>query len=277
MIKRFPLTFFFILTFLLIWLSMAANVSGLFPTFGEWTWRVEGHPVATFRTRQTLINWIPNMVCLFVLWQTEGWKAVKKLFAGFLKWKVGFRIWSWAIILPLASSVAATVFQGLRGGELQFTQLPYLPLVLLIRFLLALTTESVGGEAGWRGFAQARLQEKYHPLLTSFWVGLLWGLSHLPIVTIRGFNAQELWYFMVSIISLSIILTWFYNTTHGSLLVVAFVHALMNVVDASLSRLFTAIMSRSDFMFVFMMALGMAAGSMIMTTRGRLGLAKIKV
>ncbi|MCK5014069.1 MAG: CPBP family intramembrane metalloprotease [Candidatus Omnitrophica bacterium] len=276
LITRYPLTSFFALTFLLIWLSLAANVSGHFPAFGEWPVSFQGHLVGVLRTRRTLINWIPNLAAVIVLSVTGGWEAVRHLFARFLKWRVGIGSWSAALLLPVATASMAVGIYGLAGGDINLSFVGSIPAVFFIRFIFALSAEGVGGEAGWRGFALERMQRKYTPLVASIVVGIFWALCHLPIVTIRGFDAVELSAFMATVMSLSVILTWFYNRTKGSLLIVAVVHCLFDAVDAAYSRNFTALLPRKEFMAAFMAVLVVTAVILIASTRGRLGLIRAR-
>jgi len=65
------------------------------------------------------------------------------------------------------------------------------------------------------GYALNNLQKKYIPLTASLIVGVIWGLWHLPLMILSGYTGLELVYyiiaFMVAVISLSIIISFFYN------------------------------------------------------------------
>ena len=270
-IEKYPLTSFFALTFLMVWVGLAANISGKFPAFGEWPLTIDGHLVAVFRTRLTLFNWFPSIAAVVVLSVTGGWIAVRQLFARFLKWRVGVQLWVIALLLPLITASVAVGLYGLAGMEISLNQIELIPVILFLRFIFALSAEGIGGEAGWRGFALEHLQQRYSPLRASIIVGIFWALCHLPIVTIRGFDVGEISCFMVMVMCLSIILAWCYNRTQGSLLIVAMVHSLFNAVDATYSRSFVALLPRKDFMLVFMLVLAMVAIVLIFATRGRLG------
>jgi len=272
-IKKYPLTSFFALTFLMVWLGLAANISGKFPAFGEWPLSYDGHLVAVFRTRITLFSWMPSIAAVVVLSVTGGWISVHQLFARFFKWRVGIQPWVMALLLPLLTASVAVGLYALAGMEVNLNRIELIPVILFLRFIFALSTEGIGGEAGWRGFALEHLQQRYSPLWASVIVGIFWALCHLPIVTIRGFDAVELFCFMVMVMCLSIILAWCYNRSQGSLLIVALVHILFNAVDATYSRSFVALLPRKDFMLVSMLVLAMVAIFLIFATRGRLGIA----
>ncbi|OGX38640.1 MAG: hypothetical protein A3G91_01775 [Omnitrophica WOR_2 bacterium RIFCSPLOWO2_12_FULL_50_9] len=273
MIKKHPLISFVALTVLMTWGGLFVNIMGIFPAFGQWFLYGEGHVVAILRTRQTLLNWTPNIAAVIVLGVSGGWPRVRELLGRFLKWRVGMRLWLWAVLIPFMSALGAVGLYGMGGGRIEGNQMGFIPLVLCQRFIFSLSTESIGGEAGWRGFVLVYLQQRFSPFISTLIVGLIWGLVHFPILTVRGFVLQEFFFFGVTILCLSVVLTWFYNRTRGSLLVAAFVHAVFNAIDATISRSFVALMPRGDYMFVLMMAMMATATVLIVRTKGRLGLA----
>lgn len=93
---------------------------------------------------------------------------------------------------------------------------------LLPAFIMAFFTGALGEELGWRGYALNVFQKKYTPLMSGIILGTIWGLWHLPLMIMSGFAGLELLYyniaFMVSIISLSIIITYFYNKSKNVLI-----------------------------------------------------------
>jgi len=87
---------------------------------------------------------------------------------------------------------------------------------------------TLGEEVGWRGFALPRLQERYSPLVASLVMALLWFAWHLPLKWANPDVIPYL-YFALSFIPSSILLTWLYNRTHGSILAVGIAHVMGNV------------------------------------------------
>jgi membrane protease YdiL (CAAX protease family) len=88
----------------------------------------------------------------------------------------------------------------------------------------------LGEELGWRGYALPRLSAAQTPLIASIIVGILWGLWHLPLFWIRDSIQADIpiaW-FMVSIVAESILYTWVYRHTQGSVLLVGLFHAAIN-------------------------------------------------
>lgn len=100
-------------------------------------------------------------------------------------------------------------------------------------FLKNLFAGSLGEELGWRGFAQNELQKKYSPLRASIVIGFWWGIWHLPIWFTTGFTGIDLIkyiiFFMIAVISVSIIMATFYNL-NKTLLVPITIHQLFNLL-----------------------------------------------
>ncbi|EJR53999.1 hypothetical protein IIM_02256 [Bacillus cereus VD107] len=89
----------------------------------------------------------------------------------------------------------------------------------------------LGEEIGWRGFAQIELQKKYSPLKASIIIGFWWGMWHLPIWFTTGFVGIDLikyiLFFMISIISIKIVMTAFYNLNQN-LIIPIIIHQFFN-------------------------------------------------
>ena len=96
----------------------------------------------------------------------------------------------------------------------------------------------LGEELGWRGFALNELQKKHSPIKSSIIIGFWWGLWHLPIWFTTGFTGINLikyiTFFMIAIISVSIIITVFYNL-NKNLLIPIMIHQLFNFLIGIIS------------------------------------------
>ncbi|HDR7636938.1 MULTISPECIES: CPBP family intramembrane glutamic endopeptidase [Bacillus] len=89
----------------------------------------------------------------------------------------------------------------------------------------------LGEELGWRGFAQIELQKRHSPLKASLIIGFWWGMWHLPIWFTTGFVGMDLikyiLFFMISIISIKIVMTAFYNLNQN-LIIPIIIHQFFN-------------------------------------------------
>ena len=77
-------------------------------------------------------------------------------------------------------------------------------------------------EIGWRGFALPHLQRRYSALVSSLILGLVWSFWHFP--NFPAFTPTKLAIFVPMGIVLSVIYTWVYNSTGGSLFAVVVLH-----------------------------------------------------
>ena len=167
-----------------------------------------------------------------------GRKRVSELLSRGLVWRVGFKWWATAL-LYLAPLAAAALYFGtaVEGTTLDWNALrpiyQILPMMLVLIFFAGL-----GEEFGWRGFLLPRLQRSHSALISSLIVGVFHSLWHVPLFLVQG-TAQSDWALQIGllpaflgysafVISWAIQLTWFFNNTRGSVLLVAVVHGAGN-------------------------------------------------
>jgi membrane protease YdiL (CAAX protease family) len=105
------------------------------------------------------------------------------------------------------------------------------PFSLVVSFFIILFT---GGplqeEFGWRGYALPRLQGRFNALVSSIILGFMWELWHLPYFFIGTEITYAYGIFpqIFTAIMLSILLTWLFNNTGGSILVSLIFHNTFN-------------------------------------------------
>jgi membrane protease YdiL (CAAX protease family) len=98
-------------------------------------------------------------------------------------------------------------------------------------------TFGFGEETGWRGYALPRLQKRYNRLTTNILLTLGWAVWHIPLFLYRpGYSGMGLgaiigWVF--SLFAGTILLTWLYNGSRGSILIAALFHAMIDVAFTS--------------------------------------------
>ena len=84
---------------------------------------------------------------------------------------------------------------------------------------------NLGEEIGWRGFALPQLLKSYQPLNASIILGIVWGIFHFPLYWQRPLFAIL---FLAFTPALSIIITWLFLKSKGSILLITLVHATYN-------------------------------------------------
>jgi len=85
---------------------------------------------------------------------------------------------------------------------------------------------AVAEEIGWRGYALPKLLPYRSGIFAALATGVLWGTIHLGLILPGQMNAGTHWLpTILYIIALSVILTWFYTQTRGSLVIPILFHA----------------------------------------------------
>ena len=207
-------TLFFLLTFVLswsIWIPLAVTGSeiGLLEIAGRFG---------------------PLVAALLLTGLSDGRAGLTQLWKRMLIWRVHP---GWYLFAFLGTAVVALsaigIHVGLGGETPRFNDPAQLYLVIPV-FLYVLFLSVAGEETGWRGYALPRLQERWGPFGASVVIGLVWGVWHLPLFIMAGdFHSQiPFGLFVLQDVALSVVMTWLFNATGGSLLLVHLFHAASN-------------------------------------------------
>ncbi len=224
LIRRYPLVTFFLLAFGLTWVVWVPRAAGVQTGAVGDAW-----------------TWAPAIAALLAAALTGGRAAVRDLGARLVRWRVG---WQWYLVVILGpaafSLVVAGVYVLLLGGSWEVAAPPTLrgevPLLLLPLFLMILTlTDGLGEELGWRGFALPRLLSCHNALVASLILGVLWALWHLPLVWTEEATMyqQPIWLFLLDITAKSVLFTWVFLHTRGSVLLAMLLHGATNLFVVS--------------------------------------------
>jgi len=180
----------------------------------------------------------PIVAALIVSAALGGWTEIKQLLKKILIWRVGIQWYLFVFLFPVIARLLAAGIDVLLGGQApQFLSSKSVnypgvsPLLLLIvLYVINFFIPSLVEEIGWRGFALPRLQERFGALWASLILGLLWGLWHFHPLNFSSYQSVLFW-FVLSTICASVIYTWLYNHTGGSVLIAALFHAATNVSE----------------------------------------------
>ena len=252
-LKRHSLVIGIILMFLYTWTVDLSN-SGVLPF---------KFPFAVVLT----VGWGFIFVSLFMTWLTLGKEPMKTLFKRFFLWRVNWRWYLVAILLmPALRFAAIPLTAWLTGVPADYSHPVIRDLVPLDWPLFAMVIPWIlfevftnGEEMGWRGYVLPRLQAKYSALTSTLILGVIWTAWHLPKFFGTGLNGNEsLFWYTVFTMSVAVLLTWLYNSTRGSLLLVTLLHASGNTVHVFLPTKFAVaggILSNLDTVFVLIAAI----------------------
>jgi uncharacterized protein len=222
--KKYPVAWFYILAFGISWLGLISAVlasRGIAPFYRPY-----------FLVLSIFFTIGPALAAVIVSQVVQGKTGVQNLLKGLVRWRVGL---VWYMVAVLGSVVLLTVAQVVTKllGLPVTIAMPKVNLTPYVIFgfgvsFFANTCE----EIGWRGFALPRLQKRYNALLATLIVGILWGLWHFPLVFLAGPMSEYPFLWFISIVTDSFVYTWIYNSTKGSILLVALFHGSGNIVGA---------------------------------------------
>lgn len=184
----------------------------------------------------------PMLAAIAVTWRETGWDAVRTLLRRLLEWRDCFGLLAVALIAPFAITAIAVVVARLSGDSaVSLAAIGHsreFPEFSTVGFLFYnFFTFGIGEEVGWRGFALPRLQSNMSAFRATLLLTLGWALWHAPLFLYRpGYTAMGpagILGWLVSLLTGAILLTWLYNSSGGSLLVVAVFHATIDVAFTS--------------------------------------------
>lgn len=185
----------------------------------------------------------PSVAGILVVAIVKGRAGLGELFRRVIKVRIPLR-WVLVIIaIPFAWSAAALGFGYIAGG---FAPIEYnflVPLSMMVPFFLYMVIfTGLSEEIGWRGYALPELQSRYSAEKSSWILGVLWGLWHLPSVLLIPFLHGDLTLLLAGtsllgltfgIVGWTIVITWVYNNTK-SVFWMILMHGLVNTVQSYL-------------------------------------------
>jgi membrane protease YdiL (CAAX protease family) len=170
----------------------------------------------------------PAVIAVGLAWR-EGHGALGRLGRS-LTIRPARRIWYLALGIPVLwslTTVGVAVALGAPTAGLFDKVFPGVLIIFLVVLLPALAEE-----LGWRGFALPRLMAAMSPLQAALVIAVPWTLMHVGLQLPGQMNeALLMWPLPLSLASYSVILTWLYVRTGGSVLMTALFHAGLNGVS----------------------------------------------
>ena len=169
----------------------------------------------------------PLIVAVVLAWR-EGHGAVRRLVHS-LTIRPPRAIWYLVLIIPVLWSVATVVVAIALGEPTAGLFDAVFPAVLVIPFVVLLP--AITEELAWRGFALPRLLTVMSPLAAALVLAIPWTIIHIALFLPGQWYGQlAIWPLFLSIASYSILLTWVYIGTGGSVLMTALFHTGLNGV-----------------------------------------------
>src|SRR5918992_296360 len=212
LIRRHPLVAFFVLAYALSWWPSILYAFDLLP--------------------QPIVGFGPFLAAMVVLAITSGKTSIVGLLRRMVRWRVAPVWYAVALLLPVAITLAATVLNVLLGAQAPSSAELGGWTSLFSTFFILLLIPGLGGtweEPGWRGYALPHLQVGLSALLASLILGVLWAFWHLPLMVV----GEIPWSDIVFVIVQSVVYTWLFNNTRGSVLLAMLMHAMNNTISGS--------------------------------------------
>jgi uncharacterized protein len=173
----------------------------------------------------------PTIAAFLITAVTEGKPGVKALYRRFwnrnlsLKWLLVVLLFYDA--LRLISNLIARTVDGQAYPIVDLTN----PFWMIIpAFLQAFLLSGMGEEFGWRGYALPRFQAKWNAIVSSIILGFIWASWHIPFFFIHNqpLYHRNFWEWIPLVLLSSVIYTWIFNNTRGSVLAPVLFHAAFN-------------------------------------------------
>lgn len=222
-----PLIVFFTLAYLiswLVWLPLYGPAMGL-----------HGLPVMPWHHA---LGGLGPLIAAFVTQAVYGGKqGLRSLLKACIQPRSGWVLLV-ALIGPFALEIIALWADSLISGRslslegfFHSREFPELhPLLFLVYNLVFF---GWGEETGWRGFALPRLQQRYKTLISALIISALWAVWHWPLFFYRpgyvSMDAAGVAGWCLSLLTGSILLSWLYNSSRGSVLICAVFHATVDI------------------------------------------------
>lgn len=158
---------------------------------------------------------------------TAGRGGLHDLWGRLTQWRIG---WQWYAVglLPVGLyAIAAVVAGALPSADFSPGSLATALFSLQSGLFVSLFLRGAfGEELGLRGFALPRMQARMSPFRASLIIGILWGAWHLPVLI--GRDTLSIVAFGLLAVGLSLVFTWLFNGSGGSLIPVLLFHATQN-------------------------------------------------
>jgi uncharacterized protein len=167
----------------------------------------------------------PAVIAVVLAWR-EGEGAVGRLFRR-LTVRPANPKWYLALLIPFAGFLAVDIVAIALGESPTGMFDGLFPAIVIVPLVVVLP--AFAEEIGWRGYALPRTLTALSPLRAAFILGIPWAMIHVPLYLPGQMNGgSALWSMVAQILAYSVILTWVYVGTGGSVLVTGLFHMLLN-------------------------------------------------
>lgn len=237
MISQNPLISFFTMALVFSWIAVT-------PLFLN-----PNLPVEPFQILGALAG--PSLAAWIVIAVTSGGNGLREFFKRYVQWRAG--VFWWLVVLfgvLIALNLVASLVLGLSIWIEFFNNLGLILPTYLLTLIVGVILGPLWEEPGWRGFALPRLQNEFGPLIGTTILGVMWALWHLPGY-FGGWMTTNFIALLVYCIGFSLVMTWVYNNTRGSILLMILLHSSSNAAISIGAKILPTSLSPEMNAFVF--------------------------
>jgi membrane protease YdiL (CAAX protease family) len=274
--RQHPLFFFFFLSFAFSW------IISIPPVLSAW-----GALPGDYTLGLYIKQWAgPALSAILMTRITEGQPGLLSLRSRIRQWRAS---WSWYLFtllgIPALVLLGVIILPDALANFQGFT--PRILVNYPVYFVGIFFATGLPEEIGWRGFALPRMQRQYGPLWGSVLLGVLWAFWHLCSFLLPAHGGgpdvsfavmfTNFAIFFVMVVALTIIFTWVFNYTRGSIFIASLVHTAIDAPQLVWVPLFLAVgqtnsaEGEAGLNLALLITFGVLALLVLILTRGQLG------
>ena len=261
-VQRHPEIAFIVLALLFswaLWVPVILSARGILPI------AIHANPLGSFG---------PAFSAIVVTWIIAGHEGVREITGRFRRLGASPGRVLGFVILPVAMFAISTTVHSLIQREVPrvanldqwYLLIPLVPVILVLGGPL-------GEEIGWRGFLLPRLQSRFTPVVTSVLIAAAWLVWHLPLFWMEGAaqKGSSIGAFALTVIAFSMLFTWVFNGSCGSLWPVILFHTSINTVGFIFPTIFPSVDESKIHGLLILVVITLVALAAVALTRGSLG------
>ena len=230
------------------YLGLAFGCTWVFSTVVYFSMPISGPRLPAWLAAPAGVLWYfgPCLAALMIAQATGMEGGARGLLRRWRLWRVNWIWYAFIVGYPLALHLAVAGLDRLLGGPapvfFQAAGVPdgNIPLTLIGLFVFQILVRGLGEETGWRGFALPQLQTRYPALPASALLGLVWALWHFHPANLSVLLTRTGLFNALNIALTTVIFTWVYQHTRGSLLIAGLFHAFLNLAEYIIPLGYTA-------------------------------------
>ena len=189
----------------------------------------------------------PSIAALLTIIVFSGRSGLFTWLKNALNWRVGWQWYALAFFIPPLMMLFAQAIHWALGGTIPTSPaVGHISLTIANFGLVFLIGGPLGEEFGWRSYAVPALGTKLGWRTASLLIGVIWGLWHVPWFFTEGTAQSQMPFvvFMLNIIAGSVLFSWLFMRSAGSVIPALIAHTSLNAFAGILSIIPTAETSR---------------------------------